>query len=147
MRYAALCLLIIYSCAATGCGTGGPSLAPVSGTVSVNGQPLKLGRVCFYPERGRPAIGEIGADGTFHLTTLQAGDGAATGKHRVTIEAVEVIGAPKTMAEEFAQAGKTAPPPTVKWFAAECFSRVQSTDLVAEVKPGNNQIDFDLPER
>ena len=65
----------------------------------------------------------------------------------MTIEAVEVIGAPKTMAEEFAQAGKAAPPPTVKWFAAERFSRVQSTDLVAEVKPGNNQIDFDLPER
>jgi hypothetical protein len=147
MRFAALCLIIMYSCVVAGCGAGASSIAPVSGSIRVNGQPLKLGRICFYPEKGRPAIGEIGADGTYRLTTVQTGDGATMGKHRVTIEAVEVIGAPKTMAEESAQAGKTAPPATVKWFAAERFSRVQSTDLEAEVKPGDNQINFNLPER
>src|SRR5690242_7351182 len=61
MGYAALCLLIVYACAVAGCDAGDPSVAPVSGAVSVKGQPLKLGRVCFYPERGRPAIGKIGA--------------------------------------------------------------------------------------
>ena len=142
-----LSLLLICSCVVVGCGAGDSAVAPVSGLVSVGGKPLKFGRVCFYPEKGRPAIGEIGADGRYQLTTVRSGDGAAMGKHRVTVEAVEVTGAPKTMAEESLQAGKGAPAPTVKWFAAERFSRLQSTDLVADVKAGDNQIDFKLPEK
>jgi hypothetical protein len=140
-------LLAATSCMAAGCGSGYPPTAPVAGSVSVKGEPLKLGRICFYPTAGRPAMADIGPDGAFRLTTFQPDDGATIGKHRVTVEAIEIIGAPKTMAEEFTQAGKRAPPPQVVWHAAERFSRVETTDLVAEVKPGNNQIDFNLPTR
>jgi hypothetical protein len=54
-----------------GCGGGGPSLAPVSGTVTHNGKPLVKGRICFQPATGRPAYGDI-VDGK--IVDVRTGD-------------------------------------------------------------------------
>jgi hypothetical protein len=130
-------------------GCGGPSrpaTAPVTGRVTYAGKPVPLGQIMFYPEKGRPAMGAIGADGTYRLTTFANGDGAMPGRFRVTIQAMRVTGppAPKSLDEELrgiGGGGKT----TTEWLVPEKYSHQESTLLTAEVKPGSNTINFDLP--
>jgi hypothetical protein len=76
----------------TGCNSSDYELAPVTGTISVDGRPLGVGKVMFAPvarsdaiEPGKPAIGRLQPDGTFELSTYQPGDGAVVGPHWVTV--------------------------------------------------------------
>jgi hypothetical protein len=146
-KYIVQIAIWVFSCLLAGCGSRHPPLGKVHGTVTVNNKSLTQGRICFIPATGRPALGQIGSDGKYELTTYDSGDGAAVGEHRVTIEAVEVVNAPKTMADEFAQAAKRAPAQTLKWLAPERYSQIQSSQLATDVKTGTNQIDFNLSER
>lgn len=77
----------------TGCGGTTEQVSnllkpvPVKGTVTYKGKPLTGGAVRFEPEDGgREAAGNIEPDGSFTLTTFQAGDGAVAGKHRVAVD-------------------------------------------------------------
>ncbi len=73
-------------------GCGGSKVAPVSGTVKVNGQPLANATVVFQPSEGaNPGPGSVGktdANGRYELfgstTNLP---GASVGKHTVSITA------------------------------------------------------------
>ncbi len=76
-----------------GCGDrdGTPVLPTyeVKGRVLLaSGQPLNVGRVYFVPksEPALAALGEIGPDGSFALSTYKTGDGAVAGDYRVRIE-------------------------------------------------------------
>src|SRR5262249_34258094 len=69
--------------AAAGCG-GGPALAPVTGTVTMNGKPLANVQVEFWPQDGAPrSTGATDAAGRYTLTTDGAGKpGAVGGRHK-----------------------------------------------------------------
>jgi hypothetical protein len=76
---------------AAGCGPGGVERVPVHGQVLYRGQPLAGGTIVFTPDadrggRGPLAVGEIDAEGHYHLRT---GDnpGAVPGWHRITVAA------------------------------------------------------------
>jgi hypothetical protein len=84
-REIAFCLVLA---SVAGCDRG-PTLAPVSGKVLLNGQPLEFGSVMFQPSSGQPAIGEIQPDGTFTLSTFAPNDGAVVGVHKVRIACYE----------------------------------------------------------
>lgn len=135
----------------SGCGPRGPETAEVAGKVTYGGQPVPEGTITFYPERGRPASGRIRADGSYRLTTFAEGDGALLGRHTVTIEAVRFAGAPepKSMEEEVARAlegkGRGHSPPKPEWLVPQRYSQRGTSGLEAEVKPGCNSINFDLP--
>jgi len=75
------------------------------------------------------ATGAIGPDGTFVLGTYEASDGALAGKHRVVVIADHVIG---TGAER----PGLIPEPTLH----HKYREYRTTDLVAEVKAGPNQV-------
>jgi len=89
--------LIYLTCAVAfsviaGCSDSPYSLAPVGGTISIDGKPLTQGKVMFAPvargdglEAGKAAVGIIQPDGTFKLSTYRDGDGAIVGEHWVTI--------------------------------------------------------------
>ena len=133
-------------------GCGGPSrpaTVPVSGRVTYQGKPVPLGQIVFYPAKGRPAMGAIGADGSYRLTTFEtAGDGATPGRYRVTIQATRTIGGgarPKSLEEELHGVGSGSGQTVTEWLVPEKYSRQESTPLTAEVKPGSNTINFDLP--
>jgi hypothetical protein len=89
--------------AAAGCG--GSASGPVSGRVTLNGQPLANARVSFQPIEGDPfklppgSVGDTDADGRYTLRVIggQGATGAVVGKHRVTIS---VISRPSTSTEE-----------------------------------------------
>jgi hypothetical protein len=75
-----------------GCSNAPFDVAPVHGKITLDGQPLKAGKVMFAPirkgadlEAGKPAIGVIREDGTFELSTYRNGDGAVVGEHWVTV--------------------------------------------------------------
>jgi hypothetical protein len=87
---AALCVSVL----ALGCGREPYRLAPVAGTVAMDGKPLPNVHVSFVPlgtaENSNPGPGSralTNAQGQFNLTTTTGRLGAVVGKHRVSIEA------------------------------------------------------------
>jgi hypothetical protein len=68
-------------------GCGGPRPVKVSGTVTLNGEPIEGAMVQFVPakEGGRPATAVTAADGGFSLTTIENHDGALPGDYKVVI--------------------------------------------------------------
>lgn len=67
-------------------------VVPVRGKVLYKGVPLKSGSVMFQPEGGIPASGQIGADGTFVLSTYDVGDGASIGVNKVRVVSTDAVG-------------------------------------------------------
>ena len=117
-------------CLLAGCGKH-DSL--VTGSVLLNAQPLGGGTVTFYPVAGGPAVyGMIQNDGTYELHT--GGDkGLKPGDYRITV--VRTDNPP-------AAPGKA--PPMGRLATPEKYSRLQTTDLQATIKPGANEIPLNL---
>jgi hypothetical protein len=145
---AVCCLLVI------GCGPGHPETATVTGKVTFRGETVPAGKIMFYPQTGRAAVGTIEADGTYVLTTFNPGDGAVLGKHQVTITASKVTGGPpqpKTFKDELKLAQKkpagAATSPKIVWLVPKQYSQRNTSPLTAEVKRGVNTIDFPLPRK
>ena len=151
-------LVTLQAMSVVGCGGKDRShLAPVSGQVTVDGEPVKQGDIRFYPGQGRMAIGEI-VDGQYSLRTYQGNDGATIGKHKVTVKALQTK--PKRMP-------KFNPPPDATpeqikaleaemleemeavfiWIVPEKYSNLKTTTLTAEVQSGENPIDFDIKSK
>jgi hypothetical protein len=87
-----LCVLTcVVSVSLTGCESRFPKTVPVSGKVTWQGRPLPDGMVAFIPTttgEGHPtrsAGGEIGAEGTYRLSSYRPNDGAQPGEYRVTV--------------------------------------------------------------
>ncbi len=128
--------------ACAGCGPDLPETASVSGRITYQGKPVGEGVIVFHPEKGRAATAVIAEDGSYSLTCFNREDGALLGRHRVTIESRRITDPvtspnfnPNTMSGEL----------IVEWLVPERYSRPKTTPLTAEVKPGRNTIDFDLP--
>lgn len=84
--------LCVFIASAGGCGRSSYELAPVRGTVTIDGVPLSQAKVMFAPVEvgdnpnpGKPAFGILQDDGSFALTTYEQDDGAVVGEHWVTI--------------------------------------------------------------
>ncbi len=85
IRFGQYLVLLIVGVVLVGCGKSGTEIAPVEGTVTYRGQPLKRGRIIFEPQNDRPALGKIVDGEIVEVTTLEVGDGAVVGKHRVAL--------------------------------------------------------------
>jgi hypothetical protein len=77
-------------------GCGGAKLAPVSGKVTLDGQPLAGATVSFQPiapqgstEAGPGSSAKTDDKGEYKLTTDKGVDGAVVGKHRVIITCLQ----------------------------------------------------------
>ena len=122
-------LLTAYFLLLAGCGPEHPETAGVTGKITYQGKAVTEGKIMFYPESGRAAVGTISEDGSYQLTTFDEGDGALLGKHRVTITANQVTGGPaqpKTFKEELALATQKSSPhsglPVMTWLVPEEYS-------------------------
>ena len=89
LTHVGLCVLAVF-CA--GCGGGEFSVAPVSGVVTLDGEPLAGAHVSFEPvsarEDNRAGPGSFGTTdsvGRYQLETLDERNGAVVGNHRITI--------------------------------------------------------------
>lgn len=113
-------------------GTGQPPLAPVIGTVSLNGEPLADGTIFFQPtdQRWPESMGVI-KNGEFSMLTDVQGDlleGAIVGDHRVRIEA----------------AGDVIPGAGPVWLTPEKYRTFAKSGLTATVVNDHNECSFEM---
>src|SRR5262249_51453037 len=131
---AALALAASALAGLAGCrGRGGPY--PVRGTVVwEDGQPateLRGYTVTFESEAlHKSATGDIGADATFQLTTVQSGAGAVPGRYKVTLTPP-----PPPEAGERGQK-----PRRLTQVLDPRYQRLEQTDLTATVEAESNEI-------
>jgi hypothetical protein len=94
--------LTVLLAAAAGCD-GRRAPVPVSGTVTLDGNPVEGATVTFHlvgdDKDGRPAIGQTDKTGTFRLTTGTE-DGARPGEYKVVI-VKNVLPGPKRKMPDF----------------------------------------------
>lgn len=125
-----------------GCSGGpGVELAPVTGKVTLNGEPLAGARISFGPQGGRPSTAVVGPDGTYELEYTPGYKGAVVGRHTVVISKMVEPDPSRRQVDEYGnplEEGSITPqellPPQYN----------AATQLSAEVKPGGGPYDFEL---
>ena len=131
-RISVVCLAIA-GIAVIGCSS---QEAQVSGTVTIDDQPLSAGTVAFYPQGpGAIAFGQIDSNGRYQLNTGSE-TGLTPGSYAVTVEATELV--PPT---------PTNPEPIPKLLTPERYRDKASSGLLVEVKTGNNDIPLQLSSK
>jgi len=130
---------VLFLLVTAGCGD---DLASVSGTVTLDGQPVvggadKYGTVIFCKEdgSGAPAIGILDSSGRFTLTTGSR-NRVEPGKYLVGV-AVKKISPPATP-DGMPQATLITP---------QKYASVTQSGFTAEVQPGRNHFDFALSSK
>jgi hypothetical protein len=122
-----------------GCSDG-PDLAPVSGSISLDGKPLPYGYVIFQPAKGQLSQGEIKA-GKFTMSTRSPEDGATIGSHQVSVVCFEGH-APEKKAQQgpSMSLGRSLIPAP--------YTRSGSSGLTIEVPPeGKTDVVFELSSK
>ncbi len=115
-------LLTIALCPLCGCGSSDrPDLGTVSGTVTLNGQPLPNAEIVFQHPQKRFSTATTNENGRYELIYIRDIKGAAVGKHSVVITAKDA-------------ARRQVVP----------LKYNHKTTLTADVKPGDNTFDFKL---
>ncbi|QDU13718.1 hypothetical protein CA11_15040 [Gimesia maris] len=133
------CLIIVTM---TGCGDGHPARSPVSGTISYNGKPLKIGSLLFVPVKGGPpAQGKVRGDGFYVMETFGTEDGVIPGDYKVMITALTSSGG-SGLPEDTVKANAEPVSVIPEWYGDLEKSGLRVT-VVAD-KP--NTIDFPLTD-
>ncbi|MCR9232813.1 carboxypeptidase-like regulatory domain-containing protein [Gimesia chilikensis] len=130
-----VCTLVTLSLLAaslTGCGGGGadtPELGEVTGIITLDGNPLSGAEVVFEPASGAPSVGKTDESGSYELIYNQDASGALPGQHTVRIS-------------KFGEPG--SPSDTENQIPAKFNA---NSKLTAEVKAGDNTVNFDLESK
>jgi hypothetical protein len=133
-RWISCCAALAVLAATAGCGRPAHQLetAPVSGSITLDGEPLPSGYVVVPTAKGRMASAKIQPDGTFVFTTYKKGDGVQVGIHPVTVDEV-----PR---DEFSSV-----PANLRLPIPERYKSAGTSGLTVEVKPGEkNRIELHL---
>ncbi|PQO37705.1 carboxypeptidase regulatory-like domain-containing protein [Bremerella cremea] len=139
----AVALLVMFL-GLTGCGGTGdkPDLGQVTGTVTLDGQPLSGVAVVFQPDNGRPARGMTDAEGKYDLIYIRNERGTKVGHNRVEIAPSEEG---EDEGEEAEDPDSVEPAKPVKSGKPKVPAKYNlKTELEADVKPGDNTFDFNL---
>jgi hypothetical protein len=155
-------LLLALPFCCLGCSGSGDnvSLGEVSGIVTMDGSPLADAIVVFAPDEGNPSSGRTDASGKYELTYRENVKGAIVGSHKVSITTKQpaktsddsepgIEGALPIDGTHGPDSDKTQvklPPGT---FKKESIPEKYNTNttLTAEVKAGENTIDFKLESK
>jgi hypothetical protein len=124
--------LLLMSLILPGCGSGGPTVVPVTGTVTRNGNPVAHVHLDFMPEAGgRPSWGVTNEQGQFTLEYDPQQKGAEVGKHKVAVKF-----RPSSPKAEFElRSGKIRFHPDQKAIEAK-YGNLETTPLEVDVKSG-----------
>lgn len=122
----------------------GPRIVPVSGVITLDGQPVEGAAVMYLLKPGgRVATGVTDAQGRYTLTTHPSGDGAYEGLHDVTVSLYRDESSPGTNTPEGAVSGSSLV--KIVWIVPEKYSKPGESGLTTSVKYGQKSIyDFDL---
>lgn len=111
--------------------------ASVSGAVTVDGEPLRVGMVTFHPESGPMAAAEIQSDGSYQVRTGSR-TGLVPGPYVVTVVAAEGDMPPPTAQN---------PHPQVISFVAPRYASPVTSGLSYAIKPGKNVVNLSLTKK
>jgi hypothetical protein len=116
--------LLLFGLVISGCSRSGPELAPVSGRVTLSGNPLEKADIVFQPDNGKPpASGRTDAEGRYELAYKRGVMGGPVGQNTVRIRVSrELVRNPPQIAARFNS----------------------QSELRREVKAGENVFDFDV---
>jgi hypothetical protein len=121
----------------------GPQMAPVTGVVLLNGQPVEGAAVLFTPEAGgRPADGVTDKEGKFTLQTFAPGDGAVIGKHKVAFIGMRMTGVQATSDGLSGEVNESKAREV--WFVPKKYASPDTSGLEAEVKRNMEPLKFEL---
>ncbi|MEW4527641.1 MAG: carboxypeptidase regulatory-like domain-containing protein [Maioricimonas sp. JB045] len=146
---AAAAVAMLLSLAAAGCGgssgdkwtEGRPETIPVTGVVTLNGEPLADATISFEPQGGdHAAYGRTDEEGRFELTTFEDGDGAVAGGYVVSVRKSEVVTTPNPQ-------DPNGPPIKSEQinYVPEKYTRSRTSGLDAIVSAeGENEFTFEL---
>ncbi len=126
---------------AAGCSDG-VRLLPVTGTVSIDGQPVADAAVMFTPVDGGPIASATTDDrGIFSLATANR-PGAVAGEHRVTV-CKQITHNPDYKNLSRQDAGMMR----IEWITPPRYSQPDTSGLRATVQRGMESLSFDLTSR
>jgi major membrane immunogen (membrane-anchored lipoprotein) len=142
--------------AIVGCGSddGLGDRYAVKGKVTYKGEPLKQGKISFYPVTPDPkginsgAFGNI-ENGTYSLSTRGDDDGAFPGEYTVSIVARDVDmskAAANVKGGVFKQDDVSKAYRTAKSLIPQKYEVAETSGLKASVKSSSNSIDFELTD-
>src|SRR5262245_57335494 len=121
--------LLLAALALSGCSKSNLTIAPVSGTVTLDGAPLKTASVMFQPkDGGRPSFGVTNAQGRYTLEYSMNDLGAKVGPCTVRIST-------ESHGENSKNAKELVP------------KRYRTTPLEVQVESKSNTIDFPLTSK
>ena len=141
-----LLALVVVGPFIAGCGgrpAGYPETAPVSGRVTLDGEPLEGASVSFIPAAGRSSSGQTDSSGRYQLYYTGRIKGAMLGKHRVSISR-QVPDQQHVLTEdeqELREQGHYQGPQIES--LPPCYHG-STSELTAEVTAGRNTVDFAL---
>src|SRR5262245_9570013 len=135
LRYLALAVLLLSGC------RDGVQLGHVDGTVRAGGKPLPNVVVRFVPDQSSEvklpqSVAQADEQGRYRLQTENQQAGAVVGRHRVTVEDLAILSAPRS------PDGTVLQRPSVRFSAN--YSDPLRTPLTRDVKPGAQTLDLDL---
>ena len=133
MRIAFLLLALSVCFVLSGCG-GPDNRAKVSGTVTLNGEPLATGSISFVPAEGNtgPSSGGAIADGKY---SVPGDKGVAIGKNRVSIKSSKKTGRKINIGRDGLED---------EWVQAIPAKYNKQSEIVRDIQPGSNRLDFNL---
>jgi hypothetical protein len=138
---------VVVVTAFAGCSGAGGQLADlvaVTGTVTLDGQPLSYGTVAFVPvdqTSGQVATGDI-KEGKFTMVTSASSPGVVYGDYKVRIVSVEQQAA-GSVAADFTP-DPNAPPKEPKSLIPKKYGDINESGLEVSVQTGMEPIQFEL---
>ena len=137
-----------------GCGPGMPDTVPVTGTVTLDGQPIEGASVSFLSEAGTTSTGKTDASGKFTLKTFvgsQSVDGCPPGSHQVGITKTISEGGPSSTQDAIertktmANSAMNTSDVKVEYVVPAKYSTPTMSGLTADVVAGkDNTFTFEL---
>jgi hypothetical protein len=128
---------------------------PVTGTVTMKGQPLEGATVVFVPAEGathEPASGITDAAGKFKLSTFLADDGAQEGDYRIKVSKFDIRKPTKEEQDKYIsieeeqkmQFGDEKPTPPAKNVLNPKYANETTSGFTFTVKKGENSVELKL---
>ncbi|HVJ85588.1 MAG TPA: hypothetical protein VM452_08070 [Caulifigura sp.] len=129
--------LFLAACVFHGCGSSGPEIGAVTGTVLLDGRPVEGAMLFFEPKKGgRSSKALTDASGKYELQYIGERMGALIGEHQVRIT--------KSRKTTYEDNGKIRDKGMPEIFPKTANSE---TNLTADVVAGSNTFDFDLKSK
>ncbi len=135
-----------FGCSGVG-DDGRPSRYPVTGTVTMNGEPVANANVNFQLVDGSgSAVGVTDSQGRYELTSFVPGDGAVPGEYQVTVTKFSQLTPSPDVSEDDADYDPDAPAMVPENLLPERYANPATSELTATVTESPNMIDLELTD-